>query len=289
MFLITGANGALFGRPVLDQLRRLVPHADIVAGTRDPGAVPGLAAEGVEVRRVDFDDAASLKAAFAGATAVLVNGTNYGTPADRRGAQHAAAIRAAAEAGVERIVYTSWPDPDLYPLPIMSDFAGSEALLRSLSPGATILRTTYGLAQTVGRDVTTAAASGTLSAPAGPARTTPAHIDDLAEATARVLVTDEHRGKLYTLTASNSIDWADLARLASTISGTPVDYQPVSDDQFTAAVTARGIPADIAGILLGVYRAFRAGWTGTPTGDLAAILRRAPKPAFDAVAAVVTS
>jgi NAD(P)H dehydrogenase (quinone) len=289
MFLITGASGTLFARPVLDQLRRLVPDAGIVAGTRDPGSAPGLAQTGVEVRRVDFDDPASLKPAFAGATAVLVNGTNYGTPADRRGGQHAAAIRAAVEAGVERIVYTSWPDPDLYPLPLMADFAESEALLRSLSPGATILRTTYGLAQTVARDVTTAAASGTLSAPAGLARTAPAHIDDLAEATARVLVTDEHRGKLYTLTASDSIDWADLARLASTISGTPVGYRPVSDDQFTAAVTAQGITADLAGILLGVYRAFRAGWTGTPTDDLATILRRAPRPALHAVSAVVTS
>lgn len=289
MFLITGANGALFGRPVLGQLRRLVPDAEIVAGTRDPGSAPELTAAGVEVRRVDFDDPDSLKPAFAGATAVLINGTNYGTPAERRGSQHAAAIGAAAEAGVERIVYTSWPDPDLYPLPQMADFAGSEALLRSLSPGATILRTTYGLAQTVGRDVATAAASGTLSAPAGQARTAPAHIDDLAEATARALVTDEHRGKLYTLTAADSIDWTDLARLASTIGGIPVEYQPVSDDQFTAAVTARGIPADVGGILLGIYRAFRAGWTSTPTDDLATILRRAPRPALDAVSAVVTS
>jgi NAD(P)H dehydrogenase (quinone) len=115
MFLITGANGMLFGRPVLDQLRLLVPDADIVAGTRDPGSAPGLAATGAAVRRIDFDDPASLKSAFADATAVLINGTNYGTPADRRGGQHAAAIGAAVEAGVERIVYTSWPDPDLSP------------------------------------------------------------------------------------------------------------------------------------------------------------------------------
>lgn len=289
MFLVTGANGALFGRLVLDQLRRLVPDARIVAGTRDPGSAPALAQTGVEVRRVDFDDPASLKSAFAGVTAVLVNGTNYGTPSDRRGAQHAAAITAAAKAGVDRIVYTSWPDPDLYPLPLMADFAGSESLLRSLSPGATILRTTYGLAQTVARDVTAAAASGTLSAPAGRARTAPAHIDDLAEGAARVLVADEYRGKLYTLTAADSIDWADLARLASVIKGIPVEYQPIGDDQFTAAVTARGIPADLVGILLGVYRAFRAGWTGTPTGDLATILQRAPRPALDAVSAVVAS
>jgi NAD(P)H dehydrogenase (quinone) len=289
MFLITGANGALFCRPVLDQLRRLVPEAEIVAGTRDPGSAPELAATGIEVRRVDFDDPASLASAFAGATAVLINGTNYGTPAGRRGGQHAAAITAAAEAGVPRIVYASWPDPDLYPLPQMSDFAGSEALLRSLSPDATILRTTYGLAQAVGRDVTAAVAAGALSAPAGRARTAPAHIDDLTEATARVLAADEHRGKLYTLTAADSIDWADLARLASTISGTPIEYQPISDDQFTAAATAQGIPADLSSILLGVYHAFRAGWTSTPTRHLARILRRAPRPALNAVSAVLTS
>ncbi|MDX6416067.1 MAG: hypothetical protein QOG28_687 [Trebonia sp.] len=45
----------------------------------------------------------------------------------------------------------------------------------------------------------------------------------------------------------------------------------------------------MAGILLGVYRAFRAGWTGTPTSDLATILQRAPRPALDAASAVVTS
>lgn len=291
MFLITGANGALFGRPVLDRLRQLAPDTDIVAGTRDPDSAPDLAQTGVAVRRVDFDDSASLKSAFAGVKAALINGTNYGTPADRRGGQHAAAIRAATEAGVERIVYTSWPDPDRYPLPLMADFANSEALLRKLSPGATILRTTYGLAQAVARDVTTAVASGTLSVPAAQARTAPAHIDDLAEATARVLAlaTDEHRGKLYTLTAADSIDWADLARLASTIGGIPVEYQSISDDQFTSTATTQGVPADLAEMLLGVYRAFRAGWTGTPTGDLATILRRTPRPALDAVSAAVTS
>ncbi|HXT92777.1 MAG TPA: NAD(P)H-binding protein [Trebonia sp.] len=289
MFLVTGASGALFGRPVLAQLRRLVPEAEIVAGTRDPDSAPELAAAGFKTRRVDFDDPGSLASAFVGAAAVLINGTNYGTPVERRGGQHAAAIRAAVDAGVQRIVYTSWPDPDLFPQPLMSDFAGSEALLRSLSPDATILRTTYGLAQTVGRDVTTAAARGVLAAPAGRARTAPAHIDDLAEAAARVLATDEHRGKLYTLTAGDTIDWTDLARLAATISGTPVEYQPVTDDQFTAAVTAQGIPADLASLLLGVYHAFRAGWTGTPTGQLATILRRAPRPALDAVSAAVAS
>src|SRR5262249_271492 len=120
-------------------------------------------------------------------------------------------------------------------------------------------------------------------------RTAPAHIDDIAEATARVLATGEHRGNLYTLTAADTIDWTDLARLASTVSGTPVEYQPVTDDQFTAAATAQGIPAALVGLPLGGYHAFRAGWTGPPTGDLATILGRAPRPALDAVSAAVSS
>jgi NAD(P)H dehydrogenase (quinone) len=237
---------------------------------------------------VDFDDQASLAPALAGVTAVLINGTNYATPADKRAAQHARAIRAAVHAGISTIVYTSWPDPELYPLPIMSDFVGSEALLRSLSADATILRTTYGLAQTVGRDVTTAIGSGTLAAPAAAARTAPAHIDDLAEAAARVLVSAEHAGQLYTLTAANAIGWTDLAELASAISGKQITYQAITDDQFTHAVLEQGIPQRLADMFLAVYQAFRAGWTSTPTGDLAKILGRAPKPAADAVAAALS-
>lgn len=289
MFLVTGAGGSLFGRPVLDQLRRLVPADRIVAGTRDPAAAAGPRAAGVQVRRVDFDDGASLAPALAGVTAVLINGTNYGTPADRRGAQHARVIRAAAEAGVPRIVYTSWPDPGRYPLPGMSDFTESEALLRDLSPGATILRTTYGVAQAAGRDVTTAIAAGTLAAPAAGARTAPAHLEDLTEAAARVLAGGGRPGPLCTLTAADSIGWADLAGLASELAGKQIAYQAITDDQYTAAMAAEGVPADLAGMFLGVYRAFRAGWTSTPTGDLAAILGRSPKPAISAVAAALAA
>ena len=131
-------------------------------------------------------------------------------------------------------------------------------------------------------------AVGTLAAPAGRSRTAPAHIDDLAEAAARVLVSDRHRGRCYTLTAADSIDWDDLAKLASTIAAKPVGYQPIEDEQFLNTLAGQGIPGEFAEVLLGVYRAFRGGWTGTPTGDLAEILGRAPRPALDAVSAVVS-
>ncbi|HEY3687582.1 MAG TPA: NAD(P)H-binding protein [Streptosporangiaceae bacterium] len=284
MIVITGAGGALFGRPVLDALLKLVPADRIIAGSRSPGQAAWPA--DVRVRRLDFDDADSLAAGFAGARTVLVNGTNYGTPPDHRRAQHARALRAAVAAGAARIVYTTWPDPDRSPLPSMADFAESEALLRGLPVDWTILRTTYGLAQTVGRDVTTAIATGVLAAPAEGARTTPAHIDDLAEATARVLASDGHAGRRYTLTAADTVDWPDLARLASRIAGRPIAYRPISDDAFTDAMRAQGVPDATAELLLAVYQAFRQGWTADPAPDLGALLGRAPRTAIDAVAAV---
>lgn len=287
MFVVTGANGALFGRAVLDQLCRLVPADQIVAGTRHPEKADGPRELGVAVRRLDFDEPATVAAALRGATAVLINGTNYGTPTERRGAQHAAAVRAAVDAGVGRIVYVSWPDPERYLLPVFSDFTESEALLHRLAPSATILRTTYGIAQTVGRDVTDALAAGVLAAPAAQARTAPAHVHDLAEATARVLTSDQHGGQLSTLTAGDTVDWTDLAGLASAISGRSIDYRPISDDEFAATSRDRGMPAELTDVLVGVYRSFRAGWTSTPTRDLATILGREPKAAIDAVAAVV--
>lgn len=74
MFLVTGASGELFGRPVLEQLRRLVPETSIVAGTRDPEAVGVRIATGITLRRFDFDEPDSMATAFDGVTAVLING-----------------------------------------------------------------------------------------------------------------------------------------------------------------------------------------------------------------------
>ncbi|MET8871955.1 hypothetical protein [Nocardia sp. NPDC004604] len=52
---------------------------------------------------------------------------------------------------------------------------------------------------------------------------------------------------------------------------------------------SKGIPSAVVDTLLGVYRAFRTGWTSIPTDDLATILRRPPQRAIEVVAAVITA
>ena len=98
--LVTGAAGQ-FGRlAVAELLARGATR--IVAGTRDPAQLAEFAAEGVEVRRLDFDDAASLASGFAGVDRALI----ISTVAPNRREQQAAAVAAAKAAGVSYLAYT---------------------------------------------------------------------------------------------------------------------------------------------------------------------------------------
>ena len=70
--VITGANGKLGRAVVAALLRRGVPASDIIATGRTASSMLDLADQGVDVRTADFADPASLTAAFAGATKVLL-------------------------------------------------------------------------------------------------------------------------------------------------------------------------------------------------------------------------
>jgi NAD(P)H dehydrogenase (quinone) len=281
MIVITGANGA-FGRLVVEQLLTRMPAAELVVSVREPAASP-FAAQGISVRHGDFDEPATLPAAFAGAHTVLINGTNYGAPSADRARQQAAALRAAHNAGATRIVVTTWADLDNCPLEFVRDFPETEKLAAAWGPGWTVLRMTYGMAASLARDVNTARQTGVLTAPAGIAHATPTSVRELADAAATVLVEPGHDARTYELTGPDAISWDDLAALASDVSGRSIAYRPVSDEEFGVQVRAAGWPPPAVDMLLDYYRAFRAGWANTPQTDLAAVLRRPATGSIEAV------
>ncbi|MFL6118404.1 NAD(P)H-binding protein [Actinophytocola sp.] len=282
MIVVTGANGR-FGRQVLEHLLHTQPAGDLVASVRDPARAGEWERRGVPVRRGDFDDAASLGQAFAGADTVLLNATNYGTAPQARARQQATAVRAAEQARVRRIVFTSWPDLEAYPHDSAADYRQTEKLLSGSGMAFSVLRLTYGLADVVARDVRTALGTGVLTAPAGTARTAPAATGELAEATANALVESGHDGAVLELTGPDAITWHDLAALASTLAGTDIAYRSVSEQEFRRHSLANGFPEAVLDELIAIYAAFRAGWTATPSADLTRLLHRPATPAGEAV------
>ena len=275
MIVVTGAAG-LLGGAVVERLLGKVPATEIGVSVRDPRKATALADRGVRVRRGDYDDAASLVHAFAGADQLLlVSAPATGETALR---QHRTAIDAARRAGVRRIVYTSHmganPASAFAP---MVDHAATEALLADSGLAFTALRNGFYAASgrmLLGRAVET----GEVAAPAdGPVSWT-AH-DDLADAAAIVLA-DEGRfeGATPPLTGSAAVDLAGLAAVAAELTGRPITRTVVTDAQYRERLG----PA--AELLLGMFAASRAGEFAAVDPTLGELLGRPPLTVRDVLA-----
>ena len=122
--LVTGANGQL-GRLVIERLIQRVPTSQVIASVRSVDTAQNLAALGVDVRAADYDNPASLDAAFAGVDRLLLISSNA---MGRRVSQHGHVIDAARQAGVSLIAYTSVLHADTSSLGLAAEHLATEKL-----------------------------------------------------------------------------------------------------------------------------------------------------------------
>jgi uncharacterized protein YbjT (DUF2867 family) len=119
--------------------------------------------------------------------------------------------------------------------------------------------------------------TGELVAPEdGPVSWT-AHAD-LAEAAALVLAGSGLDGGTPALTADEAVDLAGVAVIASELAGRPIRRVVVPDEQFGERLVGRGVPVAQADMLLGMFRASRAGEFAAVGPTLGQLLGRRPTP-----------
>jgi uncharacterized protein YbjT (DUF2867 family) len=196
MIAVTGATGEV-GRRVLARLT--APHRSVV---RDPSRAVGD-------HRVasDYAARAEMTAAFAGAdTVLLIPAAEH---ADRV-AQHVAAVDAAVDAGVSRLVYLSFvgASPDAT-FTLARDHWATEQHIRSTPLRWTFLRMNLYMdfiPNMVGPD-------GVIRGPAGDGRVSAILRDDVAACAAAVLSGSGHDGATYDLTGPSSFTLAEAAAL----------------------------------------------------------------------------
>ncbi|MFE9555270.1 SDR family oxidoreductase [Streptomyces sp. NPDC006703] len=273
MIIVTGATGQL-GRQIVERLLTRVPAARIGVSVRDPQKARTLADQGVRVRQGSFTDAAGLAHAFEDATQVLI------VSVDKMGEecvrQHRTAIEAAVAAGARRILYTSQMGAGATSrFQACRDHAATEEMLRACGVPFTSLRNGF-YATSAAHFLDPATKSGRLVLPAdGPVAWT-AHAD-LAEATAAILA-DEGRfdGPTPPLTGSRALTFDDIAAIATELTGRTMTRATAPDDEFREQLTGQGVPEEIAGQLLGIFAASRAGEFATVDPTLASLLGREP-------------
>ncbi|MBC7794332.1 MAG: NAD(P)H-binding protein [Clostridia bacterium] len=276
MIVVTGVTGQL-GSAIVESLLALVPGNEIVGCARDPAKAKSLAGRLAHLYRADFDDPASLRNAFKGASQVLLVSSNAAASGGDPLAQHRNAIAVAKECGVDRVLYTSHMGCSATSaFPPMRDHFATERMLADSGVAWTSLRNGF-YASTVPRLVGDAAMTGVIEAPKDGKVSWTTH-KDLAAAAARILVTNgRYNGPTPPLTASTSHDLSDIAGLLSQKLGRLIERREITDEAYESRLAAGKLPSATIVIMLGLYRAARAGEFAAVDPTLAALTGRYPE------------
>lgn len=279
--LVTGASGHL-GQLViahlLDTLK--VPANKVIATTRNPEKLAALSKRGVTVRKADFDDVASLTAAFAGAQRLLLISTDALDRPGHRIAQHRNAVAAAAKAGVQHVVYTSMPMPEDSPLLLAPDHLATEQALAASPLSWTLLRNCWYM-ENLFMSLPAAIASGQWYSAAGDGKVAYISRADCARAAATALASSDTRKITYTLTGGEAFGTSDVAGKVGALVGKPLAVVQVPlEGLIQGMVAATGWPQALAEIFASFDTNTKAGRAAAVTQDFRKLTDREPQ-AFD--------
>ncbi len=271
---ITGASGGL-GRATVESVLQTARPSEVVLTTRRPDALAEFTARGVDVRRADFAEPASLNAAFAGVDRLLLISTDTSIDMSRLDLQRDA-ISAAAAAGVRHIIYTSVPEPvPENPALAAPDHAGTEQALRDSGLLWTMLRNNLythmrvpGIKQAIG--------SGRFVTNGGGGAAAYVTREDCAAAAAAVLANGGHEGQVYDVTGPAALTAADLVALARESSGREVQLVLVDDAAYSAGLRAAGMPVAVTDLVTSLGAAVRDGFFANVSTAVADLTGRQP-------------
>jgi NAD(P)H dehydrogenase (quinone) len=269
MYVITGVTGKL-GRVAVEDLLQRVPAREVAAVARDPRKAADLAGRGVDVRRGDYEDPTSLRAAFAGADVLLFVSSPDVTPGARP-RQHGNVVDAAVAAGVGRVVYTSAIGAEDGP-GFLADHTVTEKLLADSGLSHTLLRNTFYTDLVVHPVVRAAVETGELRAADGGVPVNFATIEELGRAASAAVDGAGHENAVYELRGP-VWTFADLARTASEISGKDIAYRPV--------------PVEELGGEGFIHQLIASGLFSEPSEDLEKLIGRPPSGLRQAIEAAL--
>jgi NAD(P)H dehydrogenase (quinone) len=265
--VVTGVTGGLGGRVARRLAERGVGQR-LVA--RDPGRAPELA--GAEVAAGSYDDRDSLRRAFAGAHTLFMVSASEDPDRLRL---HANVVGAATDAGMERVVYTSFfgAAPDCS-FTFGRDHWHTEELIKGSGLRFTMLRDNLYLdflPLMVGAD-------GVIRGPAADGRVAAVARDDIADVAAAVLLADGHRhdGRSYDLTGPEALTMAEVAQRLSELAGRTISYHPETLEEAYASRASYGAPDWEVDGWVTTYVAIANGELEAVGGDVAALAGHPP-------------
>lgn len=270
--LISGAGGHL-GQLVVADLLAAKSGEKIVVTTREPNKLSHFAAQGVDVRFGDFDDPASLPKAFAGADRLLLIST--GGDNETRIRQHQAAVKAAKEAGVGFIAYTSIANASHNPIGLAEVHRASEEAILKTGLPYSFLRNNWYLENEMGF-VQAAINDAPIVTSAGEGKVGWALRSEYALAAAKVLSEQGHENSIYELSGPLAT-YSDFAAALGKVLGKPVNLMLVDDAAYRKTLSANGLPPFVVDFIAASAQAIQQGALAIESTDFARLLGRPVK------------
>ena len=273
MILVTTA-GKVGTEAVRSLTLREVPVRVLV---RDPDKAKVLADAGAEIAVGDLDAPASLDAAMADVTTVIL--VSPAVPA-----QELNVVASAARAGVGHVVKATSKASADSPIARRRGQAEIEAGLAGSGLVHTVLRSNAYMQNVLALAPAIAATSG-FGSSAGKGRTGMVDARDVGAVAAEIAVSPtSHAGKTYWLTGPELLSNYDVAALLSELLGRTITYTELSFDENRDAMIRAGVPAPVAEMNAQAFSLTADGDAEWVTDDVPAILGR-PARSFEQFAA----
>jgi NAD(P)H dehydrogenase (quinone) len=279
--LITGATGQL-GYAVVKQIVQIREPSSVSVLVRDLSKAGKLKDLGVQPVHGDYDDYNSLLAAFRGIDKLyFVSGSDV----MNRFRQHENIVKAATEAKVGHIIYTSFQrktDDDTSPIAfVASAHLLAERLIKASGLTYTILKhALYAdiVPSFMGDQVLN---TGLIFLPAGNGKAAYTSRIDMASAGVAVLTGSGHENKTYEISGNKSYSFSDIAVILSELSGKRIQYTAPDVESFSAALTKAGIPQGTIQGTAAFCQAIALGEFDFPDTTLEKLIDRRPESLID--------
>lgn len=276
MILITGATGQLGGLVLENLINKGSTPNSIALLVREKEKAAQLTEKGFVAKIGSYDDYSSLVSAFKGMDKLLFIS---GSDVQLRSQQHENVVKAAQEAGVGHVFYTSFErrnETESSPISFVAKaHLETEKALRESGMKHTIFRNNLYmdlLPAFIGEKVVETG----IYFPAGEEETGFVTRSDLAEAIAEVLISAGHENKTYYLTNPEKVKFAAVSEFLSGQLKANISYYSPSSVDYVNTLTGAGVPAEFAQFFAAFGAAIQEGEFNTEQTDLENLLGRKP-------------
>jgi uncharacterized protein YbjT (DUF2867 family) len=220
----------------------------------------------------DFADRASLNRALDGVDRVYL----VCSPIPQLVELESNMIDACGDHGIRHLVLNSALGADTYDKSYPKWHHAVEEHVRASGVPATILRPESFMQNITAFFAATINSQGAFYAATGDAAIGFVDVRDIGAVAAKILTSDGHVGKIYTLTGPELLNYSQVAAKLSAVLGRPVQYVAITQEQLRQSMRDMGMPSWQVEALADLQAYYTEGTGGKVTSNVRDVLGREP-------------